>query len=79
MPGWRVLIGMMVTSVLGQPATAQDFLSGATLYDDVARYASFSSHRFGSPGDRATTDWVAGELQAAGLSVDFQPVILGRQ
>ena len=45
----------------------------------MARYASFGSHRFGSPGDRATADWVAGELQAAGLGVEFQPVILGRQ
>ena len=79
MPGWRVLIGMVVTLVLGQAATAQEFLSGAKLYNDVARYASFGSHRFGSPGDRATTDWIAGELQAAGLSVEFQPVILGRQ
>jgi hypothetical protein len=79
MPGWRVLIGMVVISVLGQAAMAQEFLSGARLYNDVARYASFGSHRFGSPGDRATTDWVAGELQAAGLSVEFQPVILGRQ
>lgn len=65
--------------MLGQAATAQDFLSGARLYNDVARYASFGSHRFGSPGDRATADWVAGELQAAGLGVEFQPVILGRQ
>src|SRR5580692_6441634 len=79
MRGWRVLIGMVVISVLGQAAMAQEFLSGARLYNDVARYASFGSHRFGSPGDRATTDWVAGELQAAGLSVEFQPVILGRQ
>lgn len=45
----------------------------------MARYASFGSHRFGSPGDRATADWIAGELQAAGFAVDFQPVILGRQ
>jgi hypothetical protein len=79
MRGWRVLIGMVVISVLGQAAMAQEFLSGARLYNDVARYASFGSHRFGSPGDRATTDWVAGELQAAGLSVAFQPVMLGRQ
>src|SRR5258708_33739544 len=79
MPNWRVLIGVVVTSVLGQPATAKDFLAGANLYNDVARYASFGSHRFGSPGDRATADWIAGELQAAGLRVDFQPVSLRRQ
>ena len=45
----------------------------------MARYASFGSHRFGSPGDRATTDWIAGELKAAGFEVEFQPVVLGRQ
>jgi hypothetical protein len=58
---------------------AKDFLAGADLYRDVARYASFGSHRFGSPGDRATADWIAGELQAAGFGVEFQPVTLGRQ
>jgi hypothetical protein len=80
MPGWRVLIGMGVTTLLlGQAAMAKDFLAGADLYRDVARYASFGSHRFGSPGDRATADWIAGELQAAGFGVEFQPVTLGRQ
>jgi hypothetical protein len=72
MPGWRVLIGMGVTTLLlGQAAMAKDFLAGADLYRDVARYASFGSHRFGSPGDRATADWIAGELQAAGFGVEF--------
>ena len=79
MAGWRVLIGMVVISVFGQPAAAEDFLAGPRLYGDVARYASFGSHRFGSPGDRATADWIAGELQAAGFAVEFQPVVLGRQ
>ncbi len=79
MSGWRVLIGMVVTLMLGQPGTAKDFLAGAELYADVARYASFGLHRFGSPGDRATADWIGGELQAAGFSVEFQPVVLGRQ
>src|SRR5260370_25599447 len=79
MPNWCVLIGVVVTSVLGQPATAKDFLAGANLYNDVARYASFGSHRFGPPGDRATADWIAGELQAAGLRVAVQPATLRRQ
>jgi hypothetical protein len=79
MSGWRVLFGMVVTLMLGQAGAAEDFLGGAKLYADVARYASFGSHRFGSPGDRATTDWIAAELQAAGFSVEFQPVVLGRQ
>jgi hypothetical protein len=79
MSGLRVLLAVAVTLVLGQPGMAQDFLTGARLYTDVARYASFGSHRFGSPGDRATADWIAGELQAAGFGVEFQPVVLGRQ
>jgi hypothetical protein len=79
MLGLRVLLAVVVTLVLGQSGAAKDFLAGASLYADVARYASFGSHRFGSPGDRATTDWIAGELQAAGFSVEFQPVVLGRQ
>src|SRR3984957_18407443 len=79
MPGWRVLIGMVMALALEQAASAKDFLAGAHLYNDVARYASFGSHRFGSPGGRATADWIAGELQAAGFGVEFQPVILGRQ
>jgi hypothetical protein len=78
-PGLRVLVAMVVTLVLGQAAMARDFLAGENLYSDVARYASFGSHRFGSPGDRATADWIGGELQAAGFGVEFQPVILGRQ
>jgi hypothetical protein len=60
-------------------AGAADFLDGARLFADVARYSSFGVHRFGSAGDRATTDWIAGELQAAGFRVEFQPVVLGRQ
>ncbi|MEH2562561.1 hypothetical protein [Bradyrhizobium sp. AZCC 2289] len=79
MSGWRVLFTMVVTLTLGQADAAEDFLGGAKLYADVARYAAFGSHRFGSPGDRATTDWIAGELQAAGFNVAFQPVVLGRQ
>jgi hypothetical protein len=79
MSGWRVLIGMVGILMLGQPGTAQDYLRGAELYADVARFASFGSHRFGSPGDRATTDWIASELQTVGFAVEFQPVVLGRQ
>src|SRR5712675_73850 len=79
MSGRRVLLAMLVTMMLGQAGAAEDFLAGPKLYADVARYASFGSHRFGSPGDRATADWIAGELQAAGFAVEFQPVVLGRQ
>ena len=79
MPGWRVSIAMVVAMTLQNSAATEDVLSGASLARDVARYASFGLHRFGSPGDRATTDWIARELQAAGFRVEFQPVVLGRQ
>ena len=75
----RFFTAMMVALMFQQSATAGDALSGASLYADVTRYASFGLHRFGSPGDRATTDWIAGELKAAGFDVGFQPVVLGRQ
>jgi hypothetical protein len=73
-----ILIAMMAALMVGQ-AAAKDALSGASLYADVARYASFGLHRFGSPGDRATADWIASELSAAGFAIKFQPVVLGRQ
>jgi hypothetical protein len=79
MSGWRILFAMMVTLMPGPASATEDFLAGERLYADVVRYASFGSHRFGSPGDRATADWIAGELQAAGFAVEFQPVVLGRQ
>lgn len=69
----------MVAMCSGAAGGADDFLGGARLFADVAEYASFGVHRFGSPGDRATTDWIAGELRAAGFCVEFQPVVLGRQ
>jgi hypothetical protein len=80
MIGWRAIIATTVMTLgLGQPGMADDYLSGASLYKDVARFAWFGTHRFGSEGDRATADWIAGELRAAGFSVEFQPVTLGRQ
>jgi hypothetical protein len=70
-----IFIVTMAALMIGQ-AAAKDVLSGASLYEDVARYASFGLHRFGSPGDRATAGWIAGELSAAGLAIKFQPVVL---
>jgi hypothetical protein len=69
---------VVVVALMSGPVAAEDFLAGTKLYDDVARYASFGTHRFGSAGDRATADWIAGELKQAGFKVDFQPVVLGR-
>ena len=79
MPGWRILIAMVATMSLGQSAAAEDFLAGSRLYKDVTQYAAFGLHRFGSPGDKATSDWIASELTTAGFRVEFQPVTLGRQ
>jgi hypothetical protein len=76
--GWRFRLGV-VALALGHSAAAEDDLAGSRLYQDVARYASFGLHRFGSSGDRATADWIASELQTAGFRVEFQPVVLKRQ
>src|ERR1700761_7669548 len=72
---------LVLAAVLTSPplAAAEDFLSGIKLYSDVARYALFGAHRFGSEGDKATTNWLAGELKAAGFGVEFQPGVPGRQ
>jgi len=75
----RACVALAALMMSGPPVLAEDFLAGKRLYDDVGRYASFGTHRFGSAGDKATTDWIAGELKAAGFKVDFQPVVLGRQ
>jgi hypothetical protein len=74
----HIIIALMAVLMAGR-AVAKDVLSGASLYEDVTRYASFGLHRFGSPGDRATADWIAAELKAAGFEVRSQPVVLGRQ
>jgi len=73
-----IFMATMAVLMVG-PAAARDVLSGASLYEDVARYASFGLHRFGSAGDRATADWIGGEMQQAGFDVSFQSVVLGRQ
>jgi hypothetical protein len=71
---------MTAVSQLATPARAQDDpLAGQRLYADVTRYASFGIHRYGTDGDRATTDWIADEMREAGLAVEFQNFALGRQ
>jgi hypothetical protein len=76
---YRLVFAMVAVLMIDQAAAAKDFLAGASLYADVQRYASFGLHRFGSPGDRATADWIADELKQAGFDAGFQPVVLGRQ
>jgi hypothetical protein len=60
------------------PAFA-DPLSGAALYADVERFDTFGTHRFGSPGAAQALDWIASELERAGLKVTSQHFSLGRQ
>lgn len=56
-----------------QPASAQ------SLFEDVLRYDSFGEHRLGSPGAEAVLDWIAGDLEGAGLVVSQQSFRVGRQ
>lgn len=56
-----------------------DPLSGAALYADVRRYDGFGSHRYGSPGAERALEWIAGELENAGLTVSSQRFSLPRQ
>ena len=69
----------IATQLAAGSARAADPLSGTMLYADVERYAAFGIHRFGTPADRATTDWIAQELTAAGFKTEFQTFSLGKQ
>ena len=51
---------------------AADPLAGAALYADVKAYAALGEHRTGTPGDAATTEWMARALIAAGYAVERQ-------
>jgi len=48
-------------------------LSGSSLYRDVVAYYKLGIHRTATEGDMRTTDWIAGELRSAGLTVQSQP------
>lgn len=75
--GERSLIAFLFLT-MSFPALA-DPLSGAALYADVQRYDSFGPHRYGSSGAEAALDWIAVELEQAGLTVSSQRFSLGRQ
>ncbi len=51
-------------------------LSGEALYRDVVRYDQIGNHRTGTPGDQATSKWVAEELKKAGFEVRLDPYTL---
>ena len=51
------------------PAAASPF-QGASLMKDVEAYVGFGTHRTGSPGDRATSDWFANHFRGLGYAVE---------
>lgn len=44
---------------------------GARLYADVEKYVSFGDHRTGTPANTQTANWLGGELEKYGYSVDY--------
>jgi len=50
----------------------QDILSGNALFRDVVTYTQLGQHRTGNEGEEITTDWIAHELEKAGLTTSFQ-------
>jgi hypothetical protein len=66
------------TAAAGMSAgAAADPLAGAALYADVVRYDGLGEHRTGTAGDLATSDWLDGELRAAGYRVERQGFAIG--
>jgi hypothetical protein len=47
-------------------------LSGSKLYEDVITYYNLGEHRTATDVDLRTSQWLAGELRAAGLQATFQ-------
>ncbi len=72
---WSGLVGCTTPA----PPPADRPLGGARIHADVERYSSFGFHRFGTPADRDTTQWIATELERAGFDTSFQPFTLPRQ
>ena len=66
---FRSSMGVMAALVSSFAAYAADPMKGEALFEDVARYDGFGVHRSGTPGDLATSAWVAEELEAAGYEV----------
>jgi hypothetical protein len=70
----------MVAAMMAQAnLAAADPVDGTALYDDVKRYDSFGSHRYGSPGAARAFDWIADELSRAGFAVSSQDFTMARQ
>jgi hypothetical protein len=54
-------------------AAAPDPLSGDALFALVRQYDRLGEHRTATPGDEATSEWMAAKLRAAGFQVSLQP------
>jgi hypothetical protein len=65
--------GAFVAGGRAAVAGLPDPLSGAALYKDVGTYDALGEHRTATPGDVATSHWLARELKRAGLAVSLQP------
>jgi len=55
------------------PPVSSKPLSGESLYADVVKYSSFESHQTASPGDLATAQWLADEMNKAGFKAAVKP------
>lgn len=51
-------------------ATSADPFAGGNLMADVEAYVGFGTHRTGSPGDLATSDWFAGHWRTLGYEIE---------
>ena len=51
-------------------AAGDDVFSGARLMADVETYVGFGTHRTGSPGDLATSDWFANHWRELGYEIE---------
>ncbi len=55
---------------LAVAAASDDPFSGARLMADVEAYVGFGTHRTGSAGDRATSDWLANHWRQLGYEIE---------
>ena len=53
--------------------------SAERLQHDILRYDAMGVHRLGAPGAEDALDWIAAELEAAGLDVTTQEFSVDRQ
>ena len=62
--------GLALASCAHMPAITADHFAGAKLMADVDAYVGFGTHRTGSQGDLATSDWFATYWRGLGYAVE---------